>query len=190
MEDEDERLVDALLRGDPKAAATLFDRYAPTIQRVIARMIGYSEPERIDLLHDVFVRAFERIRDLKNPRALKSWMVGIAMLVTKEWLRRRRKTGSPVDPDQAADRAAPAVSPEAIEAVQSFHRLLDRLSEDDRAVFVLRFLEDMNLSEIADACHLSISTARRRVIRAEDRFRKILPGFPALYERMRIRKGS
>ncbi len=70
MEDEDERLVHALLRGDPKAAATLFDRYAPTIQRVIARMIGYSEPERIDLLHDVFVRALERIRDLKNPRAL------------------------------------------------------------------------------------------------------------------------
>jgi DNA-directed RNA polymerase specialized sigma24 family protein len=42
----------------------------------------------------------------------------------------------------------------------------------------------MNLNEIAEACDLSISTARRRVIRAESRFRRILPDFPALFERL------
>jgi RNA polymerase sigma-70 factor, ECF subfamily len=186
MED-DEGLAHALVRHDPRAAAVLFDRYAPYIQRVIVRMIGYSEPERIDLLHDVFVRALEQIGNLRNPRALRSWIVGIAMLVTKEWLRRRRRAGAPVAPEQAANRPGPAPSPEAVEAMQSFYGLLDRLSDDDRAVFVLRFLEGMNLNEIAEACDLSISTARRRVIRAESRFRKILPGFPALFERVKGR---
>lgn len=182
--DDDEGLVHALLQHDPAAPAALFDRYAGYVQRVIARMIGYAEPERADVLHDVFVRALDRIADLKNPRALKSWMVGITMLVTKEWLRRRRRMGSPVAPEHAADRAGPSASPEAIEAVQSLHSLLDRLGEDDRAVFTLRFLEGMNLNEIAEACDLSISTARRRVIRAESRFRRILPDFPALFERL------
>jgi RNA polymerase sigma-70 factor (ECF subfamily) len=183
--DDDEGLVHALLQRDPEAPAALFDRYAPYIQRVIAKMVGYSEPERPDLLHDVFVRALERIGDLKNPKALKSWMVGVAVLVTKEWLRRRRRVGPPVTPQRAAERAGPSAPPEAIEALQSLHSLLDRLSEDDRAVFVLRFLEGMNLNEIAEGCDLSISTARRRVMRAENRFRTILPSFPALFERLK-----
>jgi RNA polymerase sigma-70 factor (ECF subfamily) len=184
--DDDEALVHALLQRDPGACATLFDRHAPYIQRVIARIIGHSEPERTDLLHDVFVSAFEGVRDLKNPRALRSWLVGIAVFVAKEWLRRRKRVGSPVAPEHAEDRAGPSTSPEAVEAVRSVYRLLDRLSEDDRAVFVLRFLEGMNLTEIAEACNLSISTARRRVIRAENRFRKLLPAYPALLERLEV----
>jgi RNA polymerase sigma-70 factor (ECF subfamily) len=186
---DDEGLVHALLQQDPAARAALFDRYAPYVQRVIARIIGYSEPERVDLLHDVFVRALERMGDLKNPRALKSWLLGIAVFTAKEWLRRRKRIGSPVSPERAADRAGTSAPPEAIEAVQSFYSLLDRLAADDRAVFVLRFLEGMNLEEIAEACDLSISTARRRVLRAENRFRKVLPCYPALFERLAERKG-
>ena len=51
-------------------------------------------------------------------------------------------------------------------------------------MFTLRFLEGMSLQEIAEACNLSISTARRRVIEAEERFQKILPEYPALAERL------
>ncbi len=189
MPDDDEALVHALLRRDPGACAALFDRHAPYVQRVIARIIGYSEPERTDLLHDVFVRALEGMGDLKNPRMLKSWLVGIAVFVAKEWLRRRKRVGAPVAPEHAADRAGPSTPPEAVEAVRSLYRLLDRLSEDDRAVFVLRFLEGMNLTEIAEACNLSISTARRRVIRAESRFQNLLPAYPALVERFKVGEG-
>jgi RNA polymerase sigma-70 factor (ECF subfamily) len=182
--EDDEVLAHALLQRDPGAPAALFDRYAPYVQRVLARLVGYSEPERADLLHDVFVRALERIGELKNPRALKSWLVGIAVFTAKEWRRRQKRAGSPVAPDHAADRAGHSAPPEAVEAVRSFRALLDRFSEDDRIIFVLRVLEGMNLIEIAETCDLSISTARRRVLRAEDRFRKLLPGYPALRERL------
>jgi RNA polymerase sigma-70 factor (ECF subfamily) len=182
--DDDEALVDALVRRDPDAPAILFDRYAPYVQRVLARIVGYSEPERMDLLHDVFVRALEGIGDLKNPRALKSWLVGITVFLAKEWLRRRKRVGSPVAPESAADRAGISTPPDAVEAVRSLYALLDRFNADDRAVFVLRVLEGMNLNEIAEACDLTISTARRRVLRAEARFHRLLPGYPALAERV------
>jgi RNA polymerase sigma-70 factor (ECF subfamily) len=186
--DDDEGLVHALLQRDPAAPAALFDRYAPYVQRVLARMVGYAEPERTDLLHDVFVRALERIGDLKNPRALKGWLVGIAVFIAKEWLRRRKRTGLPVAPDRAADRAGASAPPEAVEAVRSLYALLDRFSEDDRAIFVLRVLEGMNIAEIAETCDLTMSTARRRILRAEDRFRRLLPGYPALVERVEGRR--
>src|SRR5258705_8916485 len=147
-------------------------------------MIGNAEPGNNAFLKDVFVLAVERIGDLKNPRALKGWLVGIAVFIAKEWLRRRKRTGSPVAPERAADRAGTSAPPEAVEAVRSLYALLDRFSEDDRAIFVLRVLEGMNIAEIAEACDLTMSTARRRILRAEDRFRRLLPGYPALVERV------
>ena len=182
MLDDDEALVHALLQRHPDAPAALFDRYAPYVKRVLARIVGYSEPERMDLLHDVFVRALEGIGNLKNPRALKSWLSGIAVVVAKEWLRLRKRIGSPVAPERAADRPGTSAPPDAVEAIRSLYALLDRFNEDDRAIFVLRVLEGMNLNEIAEACNLTISTARRRVLRAEERFRRLLPGYPALAE--------
>jgi DNA-directed RNA polymerase specialized sigma24 family protein len=44
-------------------------------------------------------------------------------------------------------------------------------------------LEGMSLSEVAIACNVSLSTARRRIDRAEKRFQQLLPEYPALFER-------
>jgi len=183
-DDDDEQLLQAFSRGDPGAPTTLFDRYGRHVQRVLARIVGYGEPERNDLLHDIFVRALERIGDIKNPRALKSWLVGITVFTAREWIRRRRRTGPPLPPEHGAARAATTLSPETTEAFRSFLALMDRFDDEERTMFTLRFLEGMNLQEIADACKLSISTARRRVIVAEERFREILPEYPALEERL------
>jgi RNA polymerase sigma-70 factor (ECF subfamily) len=186
---DDEALVHALRRRDAGAPTALFDRYAPYLQRVLARIVGYAEPERADLLHDVFVRALERIGELKNPRALKSWLVGITVFTAQEWIRRRKRVGPPQLPEVAAEREGGATSPETIEAFRSVAAVMNRMDDDDRTMFVLRFLEGMNLDEIATATRLSISTARRRVIRAEDRFRELLSEFPALLERLEASKG-
>jgi RNA polymerase sigma-70 factor (ECF subfamily) len=186
LADDDERLVQAILRGDPRAPALLFDRYGQHIQRVLARIVGYAQPERKDLLHDVFVRALERIGDIKNPRALKSWLVGITVFTAREWVRRRRRTGPPLPPEHGSELAATTSSPETAEAFRSFLALMDRLDDEERTMLTLRFLEGMSLQEIADACRLSISTARRRVMVAEERFRKILPEYPALEERLEV----
>jgi RNA polymerase sigma-70 factor, ECF subfamily len=185
---DDAALVYALLQGDLGAPSTLFDRYGSHIQRVLARMLGYAEPERVDLLHDVFVRALERVQDLKNPRALKSWLTGIAVFTAQEWIRRRKRVGPPLAPDDAAEREAVSTPPEATEAVRSFYAVMDRFSGDERAVFILRFVEGMNLNEVAEACGISVSTARRRIGRADDRFRQMLAEYPALLERLKESK--
>jgi RNA polymerase sigma-70 factor (ECF subfamily) len=65
---------------------------------------------------------------------------------------------------------------------------MDRFPEDERAAFILRFVEKMELTEIADACGVSLSTARRRIRRAEQRFLRLLPQFPALKEWIQVRK--
>jgi RNA polymerase sigma-70 factor (ECF subfamily) len=181
----DEELAAALLRRDPGATAQLFDRYAPLVQRVLARILGYAEPERADLLHEVFARAIESARELKRRGALRPWLLGIAVFAAQEWLRSRKRRG-PVRPPEDGDlRLSPEVSPEAREAVANFYALVERFDEHERSAFILRQLEGMSLQEVADASGVSLSTARRRIERAERRFEELLPEYPALSERGR-----
>lgn len=183
----DEQLVRALLQGDSGATALLFDRYAGLVQRVLARLLGYAEPERADLLHEVFVRALERVGDLRRARSLKPWLAGIAVFTAQEWVRRRKRAG-PVRPPEDGDlRAAPETSQEARQAVACLYDLLGRFNEHERSAFILRQLEGMSLQEVADAMRVSFSTARRRIERAERRFEELLPQYPPLLERYRER---
>ena len=181
----DALLVRDLLSGSSSATAELFDRHASYIQRVLSRLLGYAEPERADLLHEVFVRALERVAHLKNVRALRPWLVGIAVFTAREWMRRRKRLG-PLLPTEAGDaREATPVSPEARQAVAAFYQLVARFGEHERTAFILRQLEGMTLQEVADACDVSLSTARRRIERAEQDFARMLPEYPALLERSR-----
>jgi RNA polymerase sigma-70 factor (ECF subfamily) len=183
--DADERLLEGLLQRSPSATAELFDRHASYIQRVLTRLLGYAEPERADLLHEVFVRALEKVAELKSARSLKPWLAGIAVFTAQEWLRRRKRRGPLLPPEDGAARAAPHTSPEARQAVGDFYRLLDRFGEHERTAFILRQLEGMSLQEVADTCDVSLSTARRRIDRAEADFQRLLPEYPALLERSR-----
>jgi len=183
-DEDDARLVVALVDGDPHARTTLFDRYGAHIQRVLARIVGSQEIERADLLHEVFIRAFERIGDLRKPRSLKHWLTGIAMLISHEWFRRRKRSGPLRSPEQSEDRRATSLDPEAVEAVRAFYTVMDRLELEERTVFILRFVEGMSLQEVADVCNVSLSTARRRIRHANIRFRTMLVEHPALLERL------
>ncbi len=181
---DDASLVLALIEGESHAPSVLFDRYGALVQRVLARTLGFHDPDRADLLHDVFVRALERIATLKNPQALKHWLIGMTVFTAQESLRRRKRIGRPELPEIAEKQEATTATPEAVEAVRALYQVMDGLKPDDRAVFILRFIEGMTLEEVADACAISFSTARRRIARAEERFRAVLPKHPALLERL------
>ena len=179
-------LVSGLRERDPEAIAQLFERYGSSVHRTLIRIIGSEDPESSDLLHDTFLRAVEHVRRLQNPLALKGWLFGIAVFTAKEWLRTRKRMGYPQPPAAESDRAAVSASPEAREAVRALYQALDTFPEDERVVFVLRFVEKMEHAELADTLGISISTVRRRIKRAERRFRSALPAFPALGERMKV----
>jgi RNA polymerase sigma-70 factor (ECF subfamily) len=185
--DDPSELVDALRAGEPAAPGELFDRYGAALHRVLVRIVG-DDPEGRDLLHDTFLRALDHIRELRNPRALRGWLTRMAVFTAQEWIRERRRMGHPRSPDSAPDQLSVSPTPESREGVRAFYALMDRMPEDERAAFILRFVEEMELTEVADACGVSLSTARRRIGRAERRFFKLLPQFPALEERVKVRK--
>jgi RNA polymerase sigma-70 factor (ECF subfamily) len=157
-------LVQALRAGDPEAPATLWARYSPSVGRVLAKALGPTL-EVEDLTQEVFLRVFGHLPSLRDPSALRAFVLAVAMNVLKWELRRRwigrrvRLSGTGRLPD-IETRSADA---EARHALQRCYRILDSLPTKERMAFVLRYMEGMTIDEVADALGVSISTAKRWV---------------------------
>ncbi|MBI5534811.1 MAG: sigma-70 family RNA polymerase sigma factor [Deltaproteobacteria bacterium] len=180
---DDSALVEALKQGDPVALADWYDRFAPDVLRVLSRILG-PDLDLADIHHDVFVRALSSIRTLNDPSALRPWLISVAVHTARTAILRRNRGRwlRFLSFGLVPDMPAPVATRESVEAVRDVYRVLRALPTDDRVVFALRFIDGMELQEIADACGVSLATAKRRVARARDRFWTRARRYPALAE--------
>lgn len=183
---DDETLARGLIDGQRQAQREVWRRYAPMVRRILRRALGPSH-DVDDLMQEVFLSLFEAGRRLREPQALKAYVIAIASRTArgelrKRWVRRWVKLlpGGELD-EETADAARTVVpDPEAREALRRFYRLLDKLGAETRAAFVLRFMEKLEVTEVAAALGISLSTAKRRVARAWERMVLLVEREPAL----------
>ena len=179
--DSDAALVRALRAGDPHAGAMLFDRYGLHVRRVLARVLG-PDPELADLLQDVFVAALASLHSLEDPAALKAWLTRVAVFMARGRIRRRARWRFLrfVPDDELPEAIAPGQDADASEAMAAVYRVLRALPSDERIAFALRTIDGMELTAVATACGVSLSTIKRRLSTAQRRFRELSRREPVL----------
>ncbi len=166
---DDASLVEALVRGDPEAPNVLFERHAVHVRRVLARVLG-ADDELSDLLHDVFVRALDGIAQLDDPSTLKAWLTSIAVFTARGCIRRRARRRWLWFFAEVPEVEAVPASHEASEALLKTYAILEKLPVDERIAFALRYVDGMELTQVAAACRISLATVKRRISRAEALF--------------------
>jgi RNA polymerase sigma-70 factor (ECF subfamily) len=182
---DDTRLVAGISDREPWAIAELFDRYSAVVRRMLFRTLG-SETDLDDLAQETFLTVIRRCSTLREPQALPGFVVGVAVRTAQNEMRRRSLrrfvglehvavTGTEHDPEQR-------------QQVTRAYALLQKLDATSRIVFVLRFVEELGLPEIAKALDISLATAKRRLARAERRFEAMAAADPVL--RDYLREGS
>jgi RNA polymerase sigma-70 factor, ECF subfamily len=172
-------LVREVTEGRPAAIAELFDRYSGLVRRMLTRTLGSSHDIE-DLAQETFLTVIRRCRTLRDAEALDSFVIGVAIRIARNEVRKRRLRRM-VGLDQALEPAvAPAVDPVAREGVRRLYQALDRLDAGSRVLFVLRHVEELELTELARAEGCSLATVKRRLARAEQRFEAIAEGDPVL----------
>jgi RNA polymerase sigma-70 factor (ECF subfamily) len=188
---DDASLVAALRSGHPAALAAFHDRYATHMLRILVRILG-QDAELEDVLHEVFVRALGSLHGLRDPACLTPWMVKVAVLTARTCLQRRQRgrwLRFRAPEDLAEEDLAQYEQDWSSQAeLRLTYELLDRLPAEERIVFALRFIAQMELGELAEACSVSLATAKRRLKRAEARFLALVRGQPRL--RHWIEKGG
>lgn len=181
--ESDVALVAALQAGRAEARRALFDRYSRDVERVLFRVLG-PDTELADLLQDVFVVALGSIDQVRDPRALRGWLTGIAVRKARKCIVKRQRWRliqffAPADvPEQEA-----SVPPlEVSEALRCTYEVMSRLPADERVAFALRFIDGMELTAVAAACNVSLATIKRRLSRAQRTFTTLASEHAALAE--------
>ena len=176
-------LVAALQAGRAEARRALFDRYSRDVERVLFRVLG-PDTELADLLQDVFVVALGSIDQVRDPRALRGWLTGIAVRKARKCIVKRQRWRliqffAPADvPEQEA-----AVAPvEVSEALRCTYEIMGQLPADERVAFALRHIDGMELTAVAAACNVSLATIKRRLARAQRTFNALASEHAALAE--------
>jgi RNA polymerase sigma-70 factor, ECF subfamily len=177
----DAEIVGELRGGTRAAAVALFDRHGKHVERLLYSVLG-PERDAEDLLHEVFLRALQRIDRLEEPAKLRSWLTAITVYTAREHIRKRARwrwlsfvaelPETPMRPHVATE--------EVTEATRCTYEVLRAMAADERVIFSLRFIEGMEMAEIAVASDLSLSTAKRRLKDAETHFVARALRFPAL----------
>jgi RNA polymerase sigma-70 factor (ECF subfamily) len=169
-EDEDEALVGQARRAEGNAFETLYRRHAEFAFNLAVRIQG-SASDVEDVVHDAFLKAQERLHDLRDSAAFRPWLGSIVVRLVRTRLRRRKLLGvlgltapEPVDIDSVASEDA---DPEARALLAQVYALLQTLAADDRIAWTLRYVERHRLETVAVMMDCSLATAKRRIARAQ-----------------------
>lgn len=88
---DDAVVVAAVLAGDQEAYAILVERHHGSVRRIVTRMlVGRAEGD--ELVQEVFVAAYQDLRDFDRQRPLAGWLTGIAKHQVLMRLRQQRRS--------------------------------------------------------------------------------------------------
>jgi RNA polymerase sigma-70 factor (ECF subfamily) len=155
---------------------SLVRQHRPRIFRFL--LASLRDPETAEnLTQDCFVRAFKARDQFRGGSRVGTWLMHIAANLVRDheassrlkfWRRKLRSDLDPNDisdwiPDQQKSPEAMALAKEQVEAIWS---AAASLSERQRTVFLLRFVEDMDLLEIAAVTGMKEGTVKTHLFRA------------------------
>ncbi|MCD7972329.1 MAG: sigma-70 family RNA polymerase sigma factor [Candidatus Azobacteroides sp.] len=161
-------LVTACQENDNTARKMLYERYAEQMMGICFRYMAEQETS-YDLLHDGFIKVFERIHlfEYRGEGSLRAWMSRLFVNISLEFLRRRETDRTAFSPD--AWKEAEIIESEEELTLIPDHVLMDfiaGLPDGYRSVFNLYTFEELSHKEIGLKLGITESASRSQLSRA------------------------
>lgn len=169
-------------------AEELFEKYSNMVYNLALRLSGNTADAQ-DIAQDAFIKAMRGLQALREESAAGTWLYRITMNVWKNRVRseKRRffwKTFSldwgkedGDDPPAMQIKSPEAPADAAIEKEnekESLEKALSQLDPEDRAILVLREIDDRSYQEIAEVTGMPLGTVKSRISRAREALRQKL----------------
>ena len=145
---------------------TLYLEHGPRAQGFFLRMTGYDRELARDLTQDLFMRLWASRESYDTGRPFRTWMFSIAYNMLKNEYRRRMTA---MEYMENADKNEPVTETDHLEQEQRnriLRNAIGRLPEPQKVVFLLRYEEELPLSEIARVCSIPEGTVKSRLFTA------------------------
>ena len=178
MSTEDNAYIQRVLEGDLRAYTPLVNKYHGYVLALVRRTCKHSA-EAEELAQDVFIKAYEHLKNFKGSAAFSTWLYRIAFNTAVSHARKRRFFWLGLD---RADGKSIATE-DAEEREQGRQReqqyvLLEKavagLPSEEQMLLSLFYHQDMKMEEIAYICGLSQSNAKVKIHRIRKKLEQIL----------------
>lgn len=165
------RMVRQVQAGDQDAAATLYETFHNDVYYFILKTV--SDPElAADLTQDTFMEILQTIGKLTEPAAFVNWSRQIAYHRCTAHFRKRQELLADEDEDgysvfdTMAEQREEFIPDEALDKAElkrAIHAMIDSLPEEQRAAVMLRYFDELSVSEIARIQGVSEGTVKSRL---------------------------
>jgi len=160
--------------------------HQPAVFRFLLASLREYEPAE-NLTQECFLRAYQARRSFRGEASVRTWLIRIAVNLANDYRKSvrlrfwRRAAQTSLDIDftggwLADNRSSPEAEAAAREQVRAVWRVVAELSERQRTVFLLRFVEEMEIREIAAATGVQEGTVKAHLFRAVDAVRRKVGG--------------
>ena len=186
-EPDDAELVARCQSGDTSAFDTLVTRYRGKVYAMIMNMV-HNDADAWDLAQDAFVKAWKALPKFEARSSFYTWLFRITHNVTYDWLRKKRiqaegefddeiATAGSIEasaPTAPREQVSPDVEYSRVEVRLKIENAIGSLSEDHRAVILLKEVDGLKYEEIAEAVQCSIGTVMSRLFYARKKLQELL----------------
>lgn len=185
----DEReLIARLQKRDEAAFEELIRQYEKKVYSLCFRMCGNSEDAE-EAAQDAFLALWRGIDRFRQESSLSTWIYRLATNACIDTLRRRKKQSGSVSLDDeelfvdAVDTSPqPQETVEHREAQKLLQEGLSTLPEEYRKVLILREIEGLSYTEIAESASIELGTVKSRISRGRSLLRNFLSGNGNFFE--------
>lgn len=179
----DEEIAARVQTGESDAFGELLQRYQPKLLRY-ARKFLFDPEEAVDIVQDVFIKAYENIQSFDVSRRFSPWIYRIAHNEFVNALKKKQASRTmftfDIDtlfPHLAAPETADSAALER-DIRQMLEKHVEKLSVKYREPVVLYYLEGMDYKEISDVLQIPVSTVGVRLARARTMLKALAASAP------------
>ena len=175
-EEELKRALEASQAGDRSAFGLIYDQFSLRLYKFIYLRVGHKEVAE-DILSDTFVKAWTKIKQIHEYKALSSWIFQIAKNSIIDYYRIRKSTIAIEEVEGILEDAVDAVN--EVDLDFDHKRILSSLAllpKDQQQVIRYKFFEDLTNAEIALIMNKTEGSVRviqhRAIIRLQELLRE------------------
>lgn len=150
-------------RGDRQAFEALVRQHQAAVFSIGYRMLGRRDVAE-DLAQDAFLQLYRKLDHIESPEHLGFWLRRVVANLAIDWLRRPAH-GATQPLDEEIGMAAPVDETDPL-MTRALARLLGELAPAARAVMVLRYQEDLDVADIANALDMPLNTVKSHIKRS------------------------
>lgn len=185
MDSNEKYLLEKSKEGDIEAFEYLVEKYQKKVFNIALRMLG-NHDDAGELTQEVFIKVYKSIKNFKEESMLSTWIYRIATNACLDEIR-KRKTRKFVSLDDEIkldsgmilrqvedDSPTPDIIAEKNDMINVINKAIQMLSEEHRAVLVMRDIQGFSYEDIAKIIKRPEGTVKSRINRARYELKEIL----------------